>query len=70
MNKPSMLGVTIEETKEITVKEGKRYVTFIMDPLWYCTKVDTNLPYKKGIKDWKFYAKAIKEMIRALEKKV
>jgi len=37
-----------------------------MNPDWECIGVGSNLPYKKSHKDFEFYAKAIKRMLKEL----
>jgi hypothetical protein len=54
-------------TKKIKVEDGKRWITFTMNSDWKCIDCSSNLPYKKSHKDWEFYAKAIKRMLKQLD---
>lgn len=58
----------VTSTIMIENKKMNRYYSFIFQN-GRMIKVETNVTYHKRIKDWEFYAEAIKEMLKTAKKK-
>jgi hypothetical protein len=62
-----MKGIIVSKEYTITYEEGELSLSLTFHD-YEVTRTESNLPYNKNIEHWKFYAKAISQILKAYEK--